>query len=152
MIALVKQFTAMMLAALSCSALACPVEYESIRVTINGHGLNAEVATEMAAHHCGLAFREELPADRGMLFVYPEDQVLRFWMKDTRIDLSIAFLDKEGVILEMHDMDSENPTRQFISRQPARYALEVNQGWFVLKGIKTGDRVEMVLPTVLNIR
>lgn len=138
-------FTAALIMALAFTALACPVENEEIALSISGHALIAEVATSQAGHQCGLAFRQHLPADRGMLFVYPHEQVLRFWMKDTHIDLSIAYLDSDGSILELHDMHSDEPYRQTISRQPARYALEVNQGWFSKNNIKVGDKVEFDL-------
>ena len=138
-------FTATLIMTLAFTALACPVENEEITLSISGHALIAEVATNPAGHQCGLAFRRQLPADRGMLFVYPGEQVLRFWMKDTRIDLSIAYLDSDGKILEIHDMHSDDPYRQTISRRPARYALEVNQGWFSENNIKLGDKVEFDL-------
>ena len=138
-------FAATLMFALASIALACPVENEQIRLSIKGHALIVEVATNPTGHQCGLAFRDELASDRGMLFVYPREQELRFWMKDTRIDLSIAYLDSDGNILEMHDMDSDDPYRQTISGQPARYALEVNQGWFLTNDIKVGDRVEFDL-------
>ena len=138
-------FAATLMMALACNAPACPVENDDIQISIKAHTLIAEVATNPAGHQCGLAFRQQLPADHGMLFVYSKDQVLRFWMKNTRIDLSIAYLDSNGRILEMHDMYSDDPYRQTISRQPARYALEVNQGWFSENNIKVGDRVEFDL-------
>lgn len=121
---------------------ACPVVNQYLQLTTNGHSLNAEVAVSHAGHMCGLAFRTELAADNGMLFAYAEDQMVGFWMKNTFIPLSIAFLDGNGKILEMHDMDPREPDRRYISRLPARYALEVNQGWFLDNGINVGDRVE----------
>jgi uncharacterized membrane protein (UPF0127 family) len=125
---------------------ACPVANEHILITVNGHALTAELAANGASHVCGLAFRDSLPADRGMLFVYPRDQILSFWMKNTFIPLSIAFLDSAGNILEIHSMDPSNPTRRFNSKSPARYALEVNKGWFSEKKIQVYDRVEFDLP------
>jgi uncharacterized membrane protein (UPF0127 family) len=144
-------FTATLMIVLTCGAFACPVENERIKLSIKGHALFAEVATNPTGHQCGLAFRDELASDRGMLFVYPREQVLRFWMKNTRIDLSIAYLDSEGTILEMHDMQSDDPYRQTISTQPARYALEVNQGWFSKNDIKVGDKVEFDLQPKIEV-
>ena len=66
-------------------------------------------------------------------------------MKNTFIPLSIAFLDNAGNVLEIHDMDPAYPTRRYTSKLPARYALEVNKGWFSEKGIKVHDRVEFDL-------
>jgi hypothetical protein len=119
---------------------ACPVENKHIEITVNGHALTAEVASNLTSHMCGLAFRHELPPDHGMLFAYAEDQILGFWMKNTFIHLSIAFLDADGKILEIHNMDPHEPTRPYISKSPARYALEVNQGWYSDNGIEPGDR------------
>jgi uncharacterized membrane protein (UPF0127 family) len=126
-------------------AHACPVANKSIRLSANGYTLIAEVATTRTSHICGLAFRDALPADHGMLFVYAQDQIVGFWMKNTTIPLSLAFLDRDGKILELHDMDPENPTRRYISRSPVRFALEVNQGWFSEKDIEMGDRIEIDL-------
>jgi len=124
---------------------ACPVLNKYIRVTANGHALTTEVATNLDGHMCGLAFRQDLPADNGMLFVYAYNQIIGFWMKDTQIHLSIAFLDADGKVLEIHDMDPRDPTRRYISKEPARYALEVNQGWFSRNGIEVGKIIEFDL-------
>ena len=124
---------------------ACPVANKFIQITANGHNLTTEVAATRTSHRCGLAFRQNLSADHGMLFAYAQDQTIAFWMKDTLIPLSIAFLDGDGRVLETHDMDPRDPTRRYTSRVPARYALEVNQGWFYDNDIKVGDRVEFDL-------
>ena len=124
---------------------ACPVANKYIEVTANGHVLITEVAADLASHMCGLAFRKDLAENHGMLFAYAQDQTIGFWMKDTFIHLSIAFLDSEGKILEIHDMDPGDPYRRYISRSPARYALEVNMGWFKDHGIGVGDSVDIDL-------
>ena len=124
---------------------ACPVDNKQIEMIINGHILTAEVAENLESHMCGLAFRDDLPADHGMLFAYAKDQVIGFWMKDTFIGLSIAFLDAGGRIVELHDMKPNNSTLRYISKVPVRYALEVKQGWFNKNGIVIGDRVEFDL-------
>jgi uncharacterized membrane protein (UPF0127 family) len=94
---------------------------------------------------CGLAFRHILSADKGMLFTYAQDQIIGFWMKDTFIPLSIAFLNVNGEILEIHHMDPDHPSHRYISKLPARYALEVNQGWFEKNGVALGDRAKFYL-------
>ena len=124
---------------------ACPVENKQIEITINGHTLTTEVAANLNSHMCGLAFRHVLPAGKGMLFAYAQDQIIGFWMKNTSIPLSIAFLNVNGEILEIHNMDPNHPTHRYISRLPARYALEVNQGWFDKNGVVLGDRAEFDL-------
>jgi uncharacterized protein len=129
------------------SGQACPVENKHIEITVNGHALTTEFAANLDSHMCGLAFRHVLPADQGMLFAYAQDQIIGFWMKNTFIPLSIAFLDVDGEILEIHNMDPDTPTRRYISSIPARYALEVNQGWFEKNGVVTGDRAELAQVT-----
>ena len=124
---------------------ACPVENEHIEITVDGHTLTAEVAANLTSQLCGLAFRHDLAPDQGMLFAYAEDQIIGFWMKNTFLPLSIAFMDANGKILEMHNMDPRDPTRRYISSSPARYALEVNQGWFKDNRIEVGDRAEFDL-------
>jgi len=91
-------------------------------------------------------FREELGPDNGMLFVFPDSQVRSFWMKDTSVPLSIAYISARGRILEIRSMApySEEPVR---SRFPARYALEVNQNRFSEVGVTEGDEIDLsVLP------
>ena len=136
---------ALLMIAYSGQLAACPVTNKHITVTANSHELTAEVATNQTGHMCGLAFRNNVPADHGMLFVYAQDQIIGFWMKNTFIPLSIAFLDSDGKILEIHDMDPLYPARRYISKSPARYALEVNQGWFAANEIKVGDTVKFNL-------
>ncbi len=100
-----------------------------------------EVADTPETRATGLSRRPSLPEDAGMLFVFPADGQAAFWMKDTLIPLSIAFISAEGRILEIRDMErlSEDLHRP---AQPYRYALEVNQGFFKRNGVSAGDRVE----------
>jgi uncharacterized membrane protein (UPF0127 family) len=149
--AFIQYCTLLLLLACTGQGLACPVANNYIRITANGHALTTEVATNHAGHMCGLAFRQGLPADHGMLFVYAQDQIVGFWMKDTHIQLSIAFLDADGKVLEIHDMDPRDPTRRYISKLPARYALEVNRGWFTRNGIEVGNRIDLDLQTDTDI-
>ncbi len=123
----------------------CPVDNKRIEIVVGGHSLTAEVASDRVSHQCGLAHRSHLPPDHGMLFAYASDRILGFWMRDTLIPLSIAFLDAQREILEIQDMVPEHPYRRHFSKVPARYALEVNRGWFADKAIKPGDRVEFDL-------
>ncbi len=115
-------------------------------VVIGGEGegveLTVELAQTAAERSRGLMGREELPDNRGMLFVFPQDTETAFWMRDTLIPLSIAFIAEDGAILDVQDMEalSEELHRP---PQPYRYALEVNQGWFQEHGFEMGDRVEI---------
>lgn len=126
---------------------ACPVENQYMEISVNGHALVTEVAADLDSHMCGLAFRHVLPTGQGMLFAYAQDQIIGFWMKNTFIPLSIAFLDRDGEIIEIHRMDPNDTSHRYISGSPARYALEVNQGWFDKNGIVPGDRAEFDLHT-----
>ena len=88
-----------------------------------------------------------LPEDQGMLFVYRREEMISFWMKNTTIPLSIAFIDKKGVIKEIKDM--EPGSRASVRpKKPAQYALEVNRGWFSKNKVKVGDKVKLDFPRV----
>jgi uncharacterized membrane protein (UPF0127 family) len=103
-----------------------------------------EIADNDAERARGLMGRTALAEDRGMLFVFDEEQTLSFWMKNTLIPLSIAFMDSEGRIVDIQDMkplDDDPP--HYVSAKPARYALEVNQGFFEERGVKVGDRADL---------
>jgi uncharacterized membrane protein (UPF0127 family) len=137
---------------ISVNALACPLELPVATIDINGNLLEVELATTPEARVCGLSKRVKLPENRGMLFIYPTVGQRTFWMKDTRIPLSIAFLDDSGRILSIQHMAPMQTEERYHSLQPARYALEINQGWFTGHGIGVGDIVEMRLPVVIEIR
>ena len=108
--------------------------------------MNVEVATTIDERACGLSHREYLAADHGMLFVYDDERTLSFWMKDTKIPLSIAFLNSEREMLEIQQMIPNQTAQRYTSAHPARYALEVNQGWFASRGIDVGTRLDFTLP------
>jgi len=118
-------------------------------VTIDAsRGKEVEVRVEVAdtepERELGLMGRTALPEDRGMLFVFDEEQELSFWMKDTLIPLSVAFMDSGGRIVDIQDMkplDDDPP--HYVSAEPAQYALEVNQGFFEERGIKVGDSARL---------
>lgn len=131
---------------------ACPIELPTGTIYIKGNPLSVELATTPTSRGCGLSQRDELPKNRGMLFIFSDLRPRNFWMKDTFIPLSIAYLDKSGRIFSLQDMLPLQTDKQYPSIQPAAYALEVNQGWFSQHGIEVGAVVEMKLPLVLNIR
>lgn len=137
---------------LRSTAMACPYELPKAVVSINGHDLFVELAFTPDTRSCGLSNRFTLEKNNGMLFLFSDARNRTFWMKNTHIPLSIAFIDDAGKIVKIHRMEADQTSTTYHSFQPVRYALEVNQGWFTLYGIKSGDRVEMALPTVLNIQ
>jgi uncharacterized membrane protein (UPF0127 family) len=106
--------------------------------------VRVEVADDLAEQTKGLMYRTALGEDRGMLFVYPDERILSFWMKNTLIPLSIAYIDSEGRIVDILDMkplDDKPP--HYVSSEPVQYALEVNRGLFEERGVRVGDRVEL---------
>ncbi len=102
-----------------------------------------EIAVTDDAHQQGLMGRTEMAEDAGMIFVFPDEQVRAFWMKDTLIPLSIAFYDADGVIVSIKDMEPcDQPSCPLYSSDvPAVGALEVNAGAFERAGVAVGDRV-----------
>ncbi len=123
-------------------AFAGPVEsLPTIELTINGHRLTAEIAATEATRSTGLMRRFSLRPDHGMLFVFTAPQPLAFWMKDTYVALSIAFIAGDGRILNVDDMAPQTETTHR-SRGPAMFALEMKKGWFAQYGIVTGTLVK----------
>jgi uncharacterized membrane protein (UPF0127 family) len=109
-----------------------------IEIQAGMHVIRAEVAADTSTRMRGLMMRERLGPNEGMLFVFQEKAGHCFWMKNTLIALSIAFVEDDGSIVNIADMkplveDSHCPAR------PVRYALEMEQGWFAKRGIKTGS-------------
>lgn len=133
-------------------AAQCPPADATIRLNVTGQALTAAVAATPATRQCGLAHRAELRPNHGMLFVFPRSQPLTFWMKDTRLSLSIAFLDGSGEILAIERMDPNHPLRRHHSPGPARYALEMERGWFERHGVTAGDHCQFRLPDGLPVR
>jgi uncharacterized membrane protein (UPF0127 family) len=106
--------------------------------------LSAEVADDAEERARGLMFRESLAEDAGMIFVYAEDTTIGFYMRDTTIPLSIAFIARDGVIIDIQDMAPLDQTLHY-APGPYAYAVEVNQGWYTRNGIGVGDSVEVRL-------
>lgn len=149
--AVVLSFT---LAAAAAPALAQPADGKPqslpiTRLKVGGHPVDAEVAATAAERQIGLMYRFNLPADRGMLFVFPERQPLAFWMRNTFIPLSIAFIDAEGRILNVEDMAPRDET-SVPSRGLALYALEMRKGWFADRGVGAGARITGLPPASRN--
>ncbi|MFP4383093.1 MAG: DUF192 domain-containing protein [Spirochaetia bacterium] len=118
----------------------CSKSPETYTLTINNNELKVEIAVTHEEKQRGLMHRENLAENEGMLFVYEEDRVMSFWMKNTTIPLSIAFLSKEGEIIDIKNLTPRSE-RSVQSSRSVRYALEVNQGFFSRHGIQEGDRV-----------
>ena len=108
---------------------------------IRGHALRVELADTDESRRTGLMHRRSLAENQGMLFVYEQPGLHAMWMKNTLIPLSVAFIDRDGRIINIEDMAPQTLDTHG-ARAEASYSLEVNQGWFVKRGIKPGDRVE----------
>jgi uncharacterized protein len=104
--------------------------------------LTAEVADTPESRDTGLMFRDSLPPDHGMLFVFDHPTQANFWMKNTKIPLSIGFLDRSGTLLEIRNMQPFNETPITSKSERVAYALEVNQGWFEQNHISLGTKAE----------
>jgi len=111
-----------------------------LELKIREKKIKAEVARTEPEKARGLMFRQKLGKEEGMLFIYEKEERLSFWMKNTPLPLSIAFLDKAGLIVDIQDMVPFS-LQTHVSAFPAQYALEVNQGWFKENGISIGDTV-----------
>jgi uncharacterized protein len=107
--------------------------------------VQVEIADDDAERRRGLMERTALAENAGMLFVFDREQALSFWMRNTLIPLSIAYIDSEGRIVDIEDMQPLDETSH-PSAEPAQYALEVNQGFFAERGIEVGDQVELPDP------
>ena len=112
-----------------------------IALAVNGHKLTAEVAHTDPARAQGLMHRRMLPENRGMLFVFTTTAHHAMWMMNTYIPLSVAFIDERGVIINIEDMKPHTQDTHPAAK-PAKYALEMNQGWFGKRGIKPGATVD----------
>lgn len=138
--------TFFLLLGLACSG----AKHPTTALQLGEARVRAELVFDLTGRSEGLKHRDRLGTDDGMLFIYPDIAQRSFWMKDTRIPLSIAFADANGVILRIADMDpfDVNSTN---SLYPAKYALEVNQGWFEANGVDKGTVIEGI-PTDLDVR
>ena len=112
----------------------------AVDLTAGMHRIRAEVASDMGARMQGLMFRKSMPQNAGMVFVFEESAVHCMWMKNTLIPLSVAFIDQDGAIINIADMQPHSEQSHCAAR-PARYALEMNQGWFAQRGIKAGAKL-----------
>lgn len=156
-----------LLLAFVCGALGCgeaPPASESgmppgalgplptVTFALAGEEVTAEVAITMQQQRQGLMYRDSMPANHGMLFVYREPQYLSFWMKNTRIPLSIAFIRPDGRISNIEEMEPHRgpfePTQNYVSRYRCLYALEMNAGWFARHGVNAGDTIALPTPEI----
>ena len=109
------------------------------------HLIRAEVAADFSSRARGLMHRKSLAPNAGMLFIFDDAALHCMWMKNTYVPLSVAFLDEKGEIINIADMEPQSE-RSHCAARPARYALEMERGWFAQRGVKPGARLGGVPP------
>ena len=147
--AMIRNFVFSLLLTLACGSIAtasrAASELPTIPLSINGQKIVAEVARTPDERANGLMNRFSLRPDHGMVFVFERAEPLAFWMKNTFIPLSIAFIAADGHIVNVEDMAPQDESSHW-SKAPALYALEMRKGWFAERGIKAGDVVAGLPP------
>ena len=131
-----KLFLILALLAFGAGAQQLPVTELSVGMQL----IHAEVADSTGSRMQGLMYRESLPTNAGMVFVFDETAQHCMWMKNTLVPLSVAFIDEAGAITNIADMQPRSEESHCATR-PARYALEMNKGWFAQRGIKPGAKL-----------
>ena len=134
--------TRALLALLSLATVANAVaaEMPTMQLSAGMYLIRAEVANTYDTRATGLMFRRSMAANEGMLFVFPDAELHCMWMKNTLVPLSVAFIDKDGTVVSISDMQPQTETTHCASA-PAKYALEMSRGWFSSKGLKAGTRI-----------
>lgn len=130
--------------ALSAAGMAQALAQGSLPVLELSAGMyriEAEVAANDQHRQVGLMNRKTMPAQRGMLFVFPQERTHCMWMRNTLIPLSVAFIDADGYIINIENMQPQTEDNH-CAKVPARFALEMNEGWFAQRGIKPGFRLQ----------
>lgn len=128
------------------SANATAQTFEKKKIKLGNRTLVVEVAVTPVQHQRGLMFRDKLGENEGMLFIFDNEESRFFWMKNTFIDLSIGYFDAKGVLIDVQEMKSgkgvpEVALASYPSAHPAKYALEMNKGWFKKNKIKLGSKL-----------
>jgi uncharacterized protein len=135
-------FAAPLLAlSLACAAQDGPQKLAAIRINAGIHNIQAEVAQTPDERATGLMFRKTMGPGDGMLFAFEEPATQCFWMKNTLLPLSIAFVTDDGTIVNIDDMKPQT-LESHCSVKPVRFVLEMNQGWFAKRGIKAGAKLQ----------
>ena len=109
-------------------------------LSIGIHQIDTQLAITSEQREIGLMFRKEMPQHEGMFFIFENPSRLCFWMKNTLIPLTAAFITDDGTIVNLENMKPQT-TESHCSTKPVRYVLEMNQGWFSKKGVKPGAKI-----------
>ncbi len=135
---------------LGCSTQSPISNQNTYEIKINGTISHAEVAFTQKDRTIGLMFRDRLDNDHGMLFIYPQEQNLSFWMKNTKIPLSIAFINSKEIITQIDAM-APYSLMSHTSKEKVKYALEMEENWFRKNRITVGSKVDFP-PEIKNLK
>jgi hypothetical protein len=138
-----KKSVALLLASLAIAASAQEqpqLNLPHVQLQAGMNQIDAQVAAGYEQRMTGLMFRKEMPQHEGMLFVFDEPSVQCFWMRNTILPLTAAFIADDGTIVNLADMKPQTEDSH-CSAKPVRFVLEMNQGWFAKKGIKPGMKL-----------
>lgn len=116
------------------------LDLQRVRLNAGMHVIDAQVALTPQQRQIGLMLRQDMPPHEGMLFIFEQAAEQCFWMKNTLLPLTAAFVAEDGTIVNLADMKPQT-TDSHCSAKPVRYVLEMNKGWFAKKGIKAGSRL-----------
>jgi uncharacterized protein len=124
------------------------VKFDTAEIQVGSKKITVELAITPQQHEKGLMYRETMEKNKGMLFVFDTEETLNFWMKNTYVDLSIAYIDKKLKIIDIQDMKATSPLEvtepvTYPSKKPAMYALEMSKGWFKASNIKVGQTLKL---------
>ena len=114
---------------------------ERVKLTSGMHRLDVQVAATAEQRQIGLMFRKDMPQHEGMIFIFEQPTQQCFWMKNTLIPLSAAFVTDDGTIVNIEDMKPLS-LDSHCSAKPVRFVLEMNKGWFAKKGISAGAKLQ----------
>jgi uncharacterized membrane protein (UPF0127 family) len=133
--------TTMLFGASLCRAQEVPqTQLQRTTLSVGIHQIDTQVAATPEQREIGLMYRKEMPQHEGMLFIFENPSRLCFWMKNTLIPLTVAFIADDGTIVNLENMKPQT-LDSHCSAKPVRYVLEMNQGWFTKKGVKPGSKV-----------
>lgn len=116
------------------------MQLQRIPLSIGIHQIDTQLAVTSEQREIGLMFRKDMPQNEGMLFIFENPSRLCFWMKNTLLPLTAAFVADDGTIVNLENMKPQT-TESHCSAKPVRFVLEMNQGWFAKKGIKPGTKL-----------
>ena len=116
------------------------MQLQRIPLSIGIHQIDTQLAVTSEQREIGLMFRKDMPQNEGMLFIFENPSRLCFWMKNTLLPLTAAFVAYDGTIVNLENMKPQT-TESHCSAKPVRFVLEMNQGWFAKKGIKPGTKL-----------